>query len=140
MDKRIVVIILGNRLNDDGSLSEIGKERLVLAKEIDELFNPDYFILSGGVANPKAKISEAEAMYNYLVEIGFNKNKLIMEMDSMTTVQNAKYSVPMAKDLGAEIIMVCTSPYHFGNPIYRAMESFVNETKDTGVALMTYCK
>ena len=140
MNKKLVAIVLGNRLNDDGSLSEIGKERLVLAKEIDELFNPDYFILSGGVANAKAKISEAEAMYNYLAQSGFNKEKLIIEKDSMTTVQNARYSVPLAKDLGAEVIMVCTSPYHFGNPIYRAMESFVSETKDTGIALMTYCK
>lgn len=145
MNKKIVVIILGNRLNDDGSLSTIGKERLKLASEIEQTFHPDYYILSGGLANEKAGITEAEAMYNYLLEKhqnvpGFNKDKFILEKESLSTVGNAKYSVPLAKELGAEIIIVCSSAYHFGDPVYKAMESFVNELKNSNIVLMTYCK
>lgn len=140
MNKKVVAIILGNRMNDDGTISEIQKNRLEMAFEIEQLFNPDFFILSGGVVNKKAIISEAEGMYDYLIKKGMNKDKLIMEKESLTTVENAKYSVPIAKNLGAEIIIVCTSPYHFADSKYQAMESFVKEIRGTNIALMTYCK
>ena len=76
MNKKTVVIVLGNRVNDDGTITEIQKERLEMAKEIEKIFNPNYFILSVGSPNKKAGISEAEGMYNYLVNGGFNKEKL----------------------------------------------------------------
>ncbi len=140
MKKKTVVIVLGNRLNDDGTITEIQKNRLKLALELEEMFNPNYFILSGGVANKKAIISEAEAMYNYLIKEGLNKDKLIIEKNSLTTVENAFYSVPIAKQLGAEIIIVCTSAYHLGDPRYHAMEAFVKELENSDITLMTCCK
>ena len=140
MDKNIVVIVLGNRLNDDGSITKIQEERLKMALEIEELFSPKYYILSGGPANPAPGLTEAEAMYNYLVNVGFDKTKLIKEMNSYSTVENAKFSGPMALELGADIIIVCSSAYHFENPGYKLMESFVNEIKDKNVILMSYCK
>lgn len=140
MNKKMVVIVLGNRLNDDGTISKIQEERLNLAMEIEKEFNPDYFILSGGVANPLAKISEADAMYNYLVNKGFNKDKLIKEDKSYSTVENAKYSVPIAKALNPDVIMVCTSSYHLANPGYKAMESFLKELEGSNITFMTYCR
>lgn len=138
--ENLIVIVLGNRLNDDGTISKIQEERLLMALEIEKLFNPSYFILSGGLANPIAKKTEADAMYEYLVNKGFDEKKLIKEGNSLTTVENAKYSVPLAIELGAETIMVCSSMYHFGNPIYKAMESFEKELKDKNITLMTYSK
>ena len=38
MNKKTVVIVLGNRLNDDGTITIIQKERLEMAKEIEQLF------------------------------------------------------------------------------------------------------
>ena len=138
MERKIIAIILGNRLNDDGTISKIQEERLQMALEIEELFKPDYFILSGGVANPLAKISEAEAMYNYLVEKGIDKNKLIKEDQSHSTVENALYSVPIAKNLGAKTIILSTSLYHFKNPGYKTMETFIGQLEDSGITLLTY--
>ena len=140
MNKKTVVIVLGNRVNDDGTITEIQKERLEMAKEIEKIFNPNYFILSGGSPNKKAGISEAEGMYNYLVNGGFNKEKLILEDNSLSTVQNAKFSVPMAKELGAELIIVCSSGYHFADPQYSAMKSFVSEAQNNELTLMVYTK
>jgi len=127
-------------MNDDGTIIEIQKERLEMAKEIETIFNPDYYILSGGTPNKKAGISEAEGMYNYLINCGFNKKKLILEKESYSTVQNAKYSIPIAKKLGAELIIVCSSGYHFADPQYLAMESFVKEAKAYDLTLMIYTK
>lgn len=139
MSKKVAVI-LGNRVNDDGTITEIQKERLLMALEIENEFHPDYFILSGGSPNQKAGISEAEGMYNYLVENGFNKSKLIKEDQSLTTVQNAKFSIPIAEKLGAEILIVCSSLYHFEDLQYHALESFIAEVKKTNMTLMIYTK
>jgi uncharacterized SAM-binding protein YcdF (DUF218 family) len=138
--ENLIVIILGNRLNDDGSISKIQEERLLLTLEIEEEFKPDYFILSGGLANPKAKKTEADAMYEYLVAKGIDEKKLIKEGNSLSTVENALYSVPIAEKLGAKTIMVCSSAYHFGNPVYKAMETFVKEIEGKDITLMTYCR
>lgn len=138
--ENIIAIILGNRLNDDGTITKIQEERLLMAIEINKIYNPSYIILSGGVANPKAVLSEAEAMYNYLINKGIKKEKLIIEKNSLTTVQNAQYSIPIAKELKADAVIVCSSGYHFADPQYKLMESFVSETKKHDLILMTYTK
>ena len=138
MERKIVAIILGNRLNDDGTITKFQEERLQMALEIEKIFKPDYFILSGGVANPLAKISEAEAMFNYLVDKDIDKSKLIKEDQSHSTVENALYSVPIAKKLGAKTIILSTSLYHFKNPYYKTMESFISEIEESGITLITY--
>jgi hypothetical protein len=79
-------------------------------------------------------------MYNYLVNAGINKDKLVLEKNSYSTVENAKYSVPIALELGAEIIIVCSSAYHFENPGYKLVESFVKQLNGHNVVLMSYCK
>lgn len=140
MKKKTVVVVLGNRLNDDGTITDLQKDRLEMAIELEELIKPEYFILSGGVANPKALKSEAQAMYDYLVEKGINKDKLLLEDKSHSTVENALYSVPMVVKLDADVLIVCSSPYHFENPAYKLMESFVKETVNTNLILMTYTR
>ena len=140
MMRKIVAIILGNRINDDGSITKYQKERLEMAKEIDELFHPDYFILSGGVANTNVPYSEADKMEEYLLNEGFEQSRLIKENKSHSTIENAKFSIPIAKELGAEIIIVCTSDYHFARSEYSAMSAFINELSGSNIKLMTYTK
>ena len=41
MDKKIVAVILGNRLYDDGTISKYQEQRLIMAMEIEQIFNPD---------------------------------------------------------------------------------------------------
>ncbi len=140
MSDILVVIVLGNRLNDDGTITDIQKERLEMALEIENLYHPNFYILSGGIANPKAIISEAKGMYDYLIKKGIDENKLIMEDKSFTTVENAKYSIPIAKSLSATKIIVCTSSYHLGDPKYEAMSSFTKELENSNITLMTYSR
>ncbi len=111
-----------------------------MALEIDKEFKPDYFILSGGLANPKAGRTEADAMREYLLKNGINSDRLIVEGKSLTTVENARFSVPIAKKMGADIIIVCTSLYHLSDPYYKAIVSFEEELKGTNITLMTYSR
>ncbi len=140
MNKKYVLIVLGNRLNDDGSISKFQEERLNFALDAINEFNPVKVILSGGIANKNAKISEAEAMEDYLIKCGISKDLLIKEEKSMSTYENALYSVPIAIDEGADTIIVCTSDYHLSDGVYNTIRSFVNMLKNTNISLMCYTK
>lgn len=139
-NKNVVVVVLGNRLNDDGTITEIQKERLELALELEKDYKPSYFILSGGLANPVPGITEAKAMFQYLINKGINKERLILEEKSYSTVENAKYSVPIIKELNADLVIVCTSLYHLKNPGYKAVESFLTELEGSNIRFMVYTK
>ena len=57
-----VVVVLGNRMNDDGTMTGLSVKRLNAAMRFVSAFNADKIILSGGVANKKANRSEASAL------------------------------------------------------------------------------
>ena len=82
MVNKTVLVVLGNRLNNDGSITKFQEERLEMALEIIEKYNPIKVILSGGIANPAPNISEAHAMEKYLVSKGIDKSLLIKEENS----------------------------------------------------------
>ena len=117
----LVAVILGNRLNDDGSITDIMESRLQAALKINTLFCPDFIIVSGGIANAEAGISEAQTMRDYLIAHSISADKIVLEDKSLSTKQNAEFSVPMCAKIGATEILLCTSLEHmsrgFLNPI-----------------------
>ena len=54
----LVAVVLGNRMNDDGTPTELMLKRMQLTLEMYVRFNPDKIILSGGLANKKAGITD----------------------------------------------------------------------------------
>ena len=84
------VIVMGARVYDDG-ISKSLKYRLDTAYEY-YLENPGtIFILSGG-KNDNEPVPEAMAMYNYLHLKGMPEHSMIIEMDSLSTLQNVVFS------------------------------------------------
>ena len=123
----LVAVVLGNRLNDDGSITEIMETRLKSALKMNELFRPEYIIVSGGIANEKAGISEAQTMRDYLVEHGMPSEKILMEDRSHTTQQNAEFSVPICAKLNATELLLCTSHEHMSRNFLNPIKLFQNE-------------
>lgn len=123
----LVAVILGNRLNDDGSISKIMERRLQATLRLNKLFLPSKIIVSGGVANPLAGVSEAQVMRDYLVEHGVESDVIELEDKSLTTKQNAEFSVPMAAKLGATEILLCTSVEHMGRKFLNPIRLFCKE-------------
>lgn len=86
-----------------------------------EIYNTDdnkpYIIVSGGKGSDE-KISEAEAMKNYLIEKGIKEDKIILEEQSKNTYENFKYSKEKLKDIEKEDMKIAfvSSDFH----IYRA--------------------
>ena len=126
----LVAVILGNRLNNDGSITDIMERRLKSALKINELFAPDYIVVSGGVANATAGISEAQVMRNYLVQRGVPSDKIVLEDMSLTTAQNAEFSVPMCASLGATQLLLCTSLDHLSRNFLNPIKLFENVLAD----------
>lgn len=117
----LIAVVLGNRINDDGSMSEIMRKRLETVIKVNGIFSPERIVLSGGIANKKVSMSEAQMMYGYLVEQGVPGSRLVLEDKSLTTKQNAEFSVPVAAELGATELLLLTSAEHVSrsylNPI-----------------------
>ena len=135
----LVAIILGNRLNDDGSMSEILKKRLSATLRLNERFAPSKIIVSGGVANATAGVSEAQVMHDYLVSQGVESDKIVVEDKSMTTKQNAEFSVPIAAKLGATEILLCTSTEHMGRKFLNPIRLFSKQLQQfSGISLSVY--
>ncbi|MEG1790954.1 MAG: YdcF family protein [Clostridia bacterium] len=114
-----VLVVLGNRLRDDATMSEYLKGRL--DKTIEVAADFDKIVLSGGLANKKAGITEAAAMNEYLHKSGISADKILLETQSLTTKQNAKFVSPIIKQFGEIEVTILSSAYHinrkFKNPI-----------------------
>ncbi len=133
----IIAIVLGNRLNDDGTPTEILKKRIDLFSKANRMYNFDKVILSGGIANPCAGISEASVMQKMVSNIDLSK--IILEDKSLTTEQNALYSVPIAISLGADTIVLITSPEHMNRPFLNPKSLFSAQLKHTNIKLIPFC-
>lgn len=125
-----VLVVLGNRMNDDGTMTGLSVKRLNAAMRFAVAFGVDKIILSGGVANKKANRSEAAAMREYLVDNCVAEDKLIREDQSTTTEENAKYSVPIAAKLGATEITVITSNEHMSRNFLNPIKLFEKELRN----------
>lgn len=137
-----VAVVLGNRMLSGGEISVKTAERLALAIEYYNAEKPDFVILSGGLANPKAGITEAEAMRKAL-HGAIPEDKLISEDRSLTTAENARFSVPIALGLGADRITLISSEDHlkrrYLNPV-RLFRKYLKRRGAPHVALYTYKK
>ena len=122
-----VAICLGNRINDDGTFTHIMLRRLSLVKELYDNNGCDKIICSGGIANQLVNNSEAEMMKKYLVEVGIKAEDILLEDKSMTTKENAKYSVPIANSLGADTIIIVSTLEHFLKYSYNPIKYFRDE-------------
>ena len=136
-----VAIVLGNWLNNDGTISKLLEKRLLMAKELYFNKEVDKLIVSGGLANKKAGISEADAMAKILIKDGVKEEDIIIENKSKTTNENALFSIPLAKELGAKRIIVVSTIEHFTIYFYNVLKIFraaIDKFYDEDIRLMVY--
>ncbi|MCT4509968.1 MAG: YdcF family protein [Tepidibacter sp.] len=107
------LVVLGSGLWGD-ALSPTLLGRMNKALEfIDN--NPDTKIVVCGGQGIGENLPEAEAMSDYLVLNGVNKNKIIQEDKSTSTLENLKFAKKILSDLDGKnnhIIMIVTNEFH----------------------------
>ena len=85
------VLILGGPLDGDKP-SPLLYERI---KKGAELLREDEHlkaVVSGGTKSETQRLSEAEVMKNSLLELGISEERIILENEAKTTLQNFKYT------------------------------------------------
>ena len=108
-----IIVVLGNYLNDNGTISETLRTRLELALSASELYLPAYIVLSGGMANKAAGITEAFAMEKYLINKGIDQGILIKEERSLSTYQNAIYTIQILEEFTFSKLVIVSTIEHF---------------------------
>jgi uncharacterized SAM-binding protein YcdF (DUF218 family) len=106
------IVVLGYGLAPDGSMRAILRRRVMTGLIVAQFFPQSPIIVTGG--NPQNGKTEAGQMRNMLMLLGFPVNRIILEDRANSTVQNAQFSVPLAKEAGTSGIILVTSTTHQG--------------------------
>ncbi|MDD3369837.1 MAG: YdcF family protein [Lachnospiraceae bacterium] len=131
------VIVLGAQMKADGP-SRVLQYRLDTAITYLNENQNTKVIVSGG-QGPTEPVSEAEGMYQYLLKKGIDKNRIIKEEKSTTTVENLKYS---KKEFNSEKnkIVIITNNFHMARALLLArnvgIENVSGEAAPSTLALL----
>jgi uncharacterized SAM-binding protein YcdF (DUF218 family) len=114
------IVILGYGLTPAGTMRPILYTRLLTGLAVAQMFPQSPIIVTGG--NPTNGVTEAAAMAGTLQLLGFPRDRILVEDRANSTVQNARFSVPLAKKAGTTGIILVTSSTHQG----RADQNFAD--------------
>ena len=111
------VIILGSKINKDGTLTPLLKGRVDKALEFGnkqyEITKKKIIYVPSGGQGPDEIMAEAEAIKNYLIKNGVHKNQIIIENESTSTIENMKFSKNKINKIQKEAkISFSTTNYH----------------------------
>jgi uncharacterized SAM-binding protein YcdF (DUF218 family) len=109
---RPAIVILGYGLNPDGTMRTILRRRVLTGLAVAQFFPQSPVIVTGG--NPQNGRTEAGQMQKMLLLFGFPNDRIIVDDRANSTVQNAQFSVPLAKQAGTSGIILVTSTTHQG--------------------------
>lgn len=109
-----VIIVLGN--------PTCLEDRIVKAVELMRKGFAEYIVLSGGVLIPQSSQTESISMYQYCLDFGLPKERIIVENESTTTRENIILSAHLISnlDLSNPRIVAISSATH----IRRVMMNF----------------
>ena len=111
------VIILGSKIKDNGELTPLLKGRadraLLFGKNQKMSTNKDVIYVPSGGQGSNEIIPEAEAIKNYLIEEGIDRNKILVENKSTNTVENIRFSKKLIeKEKKNAKVAFSTTNYH----------------------------
>ena len=119
----LAIVVLGFQLNPDGTMREELIQRLTVAKRCAEKY-PNALIVctGGGTASGNKDATEAGRMGEWLIENGVAAERVLVEDQSLTTAQNAVYTLnllaaqyPQVKELA-----IVSSDYHMDRAVKTA--------------------
>ena len=109
-----VMVILGCRVMPEGHPSILLQDRLDTALDYLE-DHPDMTVVVSGGQGDDEHVSEAQAMYDYLVEHGADGDQIIREDQSRNTWQNINYTLELFQSGEAadtERVLLVSSDFH----------------------------
>ena len=114
-DDSLCIVVLGFKLNEDGSMKKELKERLNIAIQCAQKYPKAYIAVSGGpTAGFSVASTEGDKMTEYLISSGISPDRIITENRSLTTAENAIYlgKIIVEDCPSVTSLMIVTSDYH----------------------------
>ncbi|MBE5955160.1 MAG: YdcF family protein [Lachnospiraceae bacterium] len=134
-DDSFCVVILGKKLNDDGTMTEELIGRLELGLAIAEQYPNCYIaVTGGGTADKNPNVTEGGLMGQWLLEQGLSENRLIVEDKAPDTVGNAAntFSILKEKYESVDSVVILTSDYHVARGSILFHSTFMLDAYKTG--------
>lgn len=114
-DDSLCIVVLGYQLMSTGSMQSELVGRLKVALTAAEQY-PNAYILctGGGTAKYNKDATEAGKMAAWLIRNGIDESRIIIENKSLSTAQNAQYSIGILRSSYPQIqsLALITSDYH----------------------------
>lgn len=118
-DDSLCIVVMGYYLNSNGSMrSELINRMEVTLASAQKYPNAYIMCTGGGTASKNSSVTEAGQMAKWLVQQGIDPNRIIVEDNAMSTIQNAIYGCDLLYRNYPQVrnLAVITSDYH----IYRS--------------------
>ncbi|MBR6916736.1 MAG: YdcF family protein [Clostridia bacterium] len=121
----LCIVALGFQLEPDGTMRDELIERLKVVKNSAEKYPNAYIVCTGGgTAAENEDASEAGEMAKWLIENGIDKDRVIVEDNSITTAQNAIFTYDILTCLYPSVkkLAIVSSDYHIatGELLFKA--------------------
>lgn len=114
-DDSLCIVVMGYVLNRDGTMRDELVGRCQVALNSHQKYPNAYIICTGGgTASGNSKATEAGQMAKWLIEHGVDESKVIVEKRSLSSEQNAMYSVDILKNQYPQVntMALISSDYH----------------------------
>ena len=111
----LALVVLGFQLNPDGTMREELIERLTVALHCAAQYPKAWIVCTGGgTAFEDENATEAGRMADWLLEQGVAPERLLVEDRSLTTAQNAVYSLALLQEKAPQVkqLAIISSDYH----------------------------
>jgi len=129
-------IVLGDALKFDGTPTKTMLGRVTKALELYNKNNDINIIVTGGVA--ESGITEAYFMKHWLVSKGVPESQIYMENRARDTVENAIYSLRIARKIGLKDIVLITSANHIRRSFTLFNEMIKTQKLNVRLTNLTY--
>ena len=116
----LCIVILGFQLNPDGSMKDELIERLKVVLACADKYPNAYVICTGGgTASENSSATEAGKMAEWLKENGISPERIIVEDQSLTTAQNAIFSLDILEKRYPQVshLAIVSSDYHIATGV-----------------------
>ena len=119
-DDSLALVILGGALNADGSMRDELLGRLQVGLDFAKKYPNAYVVCTGGATAKENKdVTEAGQMGAWLLEHGLEKNRLILEDRSLSTIDNAQYTMEILHKEYPQVaaLAIVSSDYHIARAV-----------------------
>ncbi len=125
------IVVLGAGLFPDGTMRPVLEHRLQAALTLARDYPTAPIVVTGGV--PRSGVTEADAMFDWLVAHGVAAERITKEDKSTSTVENARFTDTILDQRDAPAAVVVTSPGHLQRALVDFRSAVAGERPIEGV-------